>query len=184
MQEVFLNAEDEAEDTGNNPPDTTPTLSPSSPQHVEFIIHGSPLWLVAGIALFLVMTVSLFSDGSGGGDWSWWFTLVVLVMPVYGFFEYVKTVIVSWDQEQRHVEVFEGVRNSEERWSMLAYTSEPGDQITIESKPVSRSDPLGSRDYWLVVKRKDGTHVASSEDADVDTRYFAKRIKQCLDQLQ
>ena len=176
MEEVFWNLEDEEGGDASNGLGATSTSPPISSQQAEYVIHGSPLWLIAGIALVLVMFVS-------PSDWGCWLTLVALALPVFGFFEYMKTVTVSWNQEQHRVEVFEGVRNSEERWSLLAYTSEPGDQITIESKPVSRGDPLGARDYWLVVERKDGTHVASSEDAE-NTHYFAKRIKQCLDQLQ
>ena len=101
---------------------------------------------------------------------------------VYGSFEYLKTVIVSWNQEQRHVEVFEGSRYGQERGLMLSYTSEPGDLITIESKPTSgnRLDILSSRDYWLVVKRKDGSDVASTEGQE-NSHFFATRIKDCLD---
>ena len=176
VEEVFWGLEDEGGGEAGNGPDATSTSPPLSSQQAEYVIHGSPLWLIAGIALVLVMFVS-------PADWGFWLTLVAFALPVFGFFEYMKTVTVSWNQDQRHVEVFEGVRNSEERWLMLAYTPEQGDQITIESKPVSKGDPLGSRDYWLVVKRKDGTHVASSEDAE-NTHYFAKRIKQCIEQFQ
>ena len=103
-------------------------------------------------------------------------------MIVYGSLEDVKTVIVSWDQEQRHVEVFEGFRYGQERGLMLSYAAEPGDLITIESKPTSgnRLNVLGSRDCWLVVKRKDGTDVASTKDQE-NSHSFAKRIKDCLD---
>ena len=176
VKEVFWSLEDEGGDTANIRSNTPSLTSLPSPQQSEYIIHGSPRWLIAGIAFGLVLVVSV-------SDWSWWLALVALALPLFGFFEYIKTVIVSWNQEQRLVEVFEGARYTDERWLMLAYTPEPGDQITIESKPVSRGDPLGSRDYWLEVKRKDGTHVASSEDTE-NTHFFVKRIKQCLDQLQ
>ena len=65
---------------------------------------------------------------------------------------------------------------------MLSYTSEPGDLITIESKPTSgnRLDILSSRDYWLVGKRKDGSDVASTEGQE-NSHFFATRIKDCLD---
>ena len=142
----------------NTDPGATSSSSPASSQQGEHVIHGSPLWLIAGIAVVLVMVVT-------PTDWGCWLPLMALAMLGYGSFEYLKTVIVSWNQEQRHVEVFEGSRYSQERGLMLSYTSEPGDLITIESKPTSgnRLDILGSRDYWLVVKRKDGTDVASTE---------------------
>lgn len=176
VEEVFWSLEDEGGGAANMDSNTSSLTLLPSPQQSEYIIHGSPLLLIAGIALGLVLIVSV-------SDWSWWLALVALALPLFGFFEYIKTVIVSWNQEQRLVEVFEGARYTDERWLMLAYTPEPGDQITIKSKPVSRSDPLGSRDYWLVVKRKDGALVATSEDTE-NTHFFAKRIKQCLDQLQ
>ena len=173
MEEVFWSLEEE----NNTDPGATSSSSPVSSQQGEHVIHGSPLWLIAGIAVVLVMVVT-------PTDWGCWLPLMVFAMLGYGSFEYLKTVIVSWNQEQRHVEVFEGFRYSQERELMLSYTSESGDLITIESKPTSgiRLDILGSRDYWLVVKRKDGTFVASSKDTE-NSRYFAKRIKDCLDLL-
>lgn len=156
-------------------PGATSSSSPASSQQGEHVIHGSPLWLIAGIAVVLVMVVT-------PTDWGCWLPLMVLAVLVYGSFEYLKTVIVSWNQEQRHVEVFEGSRYGQERGLMLSYTSEPGDLITIESKPTSgnRLDILSSRDYWLVVKRKDGSDVASTEGQE-NSHFFATRIKDCLD---
>ena len=177
MGELFWSLEDEDGDAASSGPYAMSAPSSPSPQRAEHIIHGSPLWLMAGIALFGSMMV-------WSPDWGVWLTLAAIGLPLYGVFEYMKTVVVSWDQEQRHVEVHEGPRYSEERWLMLAYTSEPGDQVIIESEPTSGNslDVFGARDHWLVVKRKDGTFVASSKDTE-NSRYFAKRIKDCLDLL-
>ena len=174
MEDVFWSLEDDEGDA----PDAPTTMPSSSPQHIEHTIQGSPLWLVSGLAVVGMMIVT-------PTDWGWWLPLIALAMLGYGFFEYVKTVIVSWNQEQQQVEVFEGSRYSEARELMLAFTSEPGDHITMKSKPASGNplDLLSARDYWLVVNRKDGTLVASSENQE-NSRYFAKRIKQHLDQLQ
>ena len=171
MEEVFWSLEEE----NNTGPVATLTSSHASSQRGEHVIHGSPLWLIAGIAVVLVMVVT-------PADWGCWLPLVTLAMLVYGSLEYVKTVVVSWNQEQRHVEVFEGSRYSQERGLILSYTAEPGDLITIESEPTSgnRLDVLGSRDYWLVVKRKDGTDVASTKGQE-NSHFFATRIKDCLD---
>ena len=174
MEDVFWSLEDDEGDA----PDAPTTMPSSSPQHIEHTIQGSPLWLVSGLAVVGMMIVT-------PTDWGWWLPLIALAMLGYGFFEYVKTVIVSWNQEQQQVEVFEGSRYSEARELMLAFTSEPGDYITMKSKPASGNplDLLSARDYWLVVNRKDGTLVASSENQE-NSRYFAKRIKDCLDSLQ
>ena len=174
MEDVFWSLEDDEGDA----PDAPTTMPSSSPQHIEHTIQGSPLWLVSGLAVVGTMIVTPI-------DWGWWLPLIALAMLGYGFFEYVKTVIVSWNQEQQQVEVFEGSRYSEARELMLAFTSEPGDHITVKSKPASGNplDLLSARDYWLVVNRKDGTLVASSENQE-NSRYFAKRIKDCLDSLQ
>ena len=173
MEDVFWSLEDDEGDA----PDAPTTMPSSSPQHIEHTIQGSPLWLVSGLAVVGTMIVTPI-------DWGWWLPLIALAMLGYGFFEYVKTVIVSWNQEQQQVEVFEGSRYSEARELMLAFTSEPGDHITMKSKPASGNplDLLSARDYWLVVNRKDGTLVASSENQE-NSRYFAKRIKDCLDTL-
>ena len=173
MEDVFWSLEDDEGDA----PDAPTTMPSSSPQHIEHTIQGSPLWLVSGLAVVGTMIVTPI-------DWGWWLPLIALAMLGYGFFEYVKTVIVSWNQEQQQVEVFEGSRYSEARELMLAFTSEPGDHITMKSKPASGNplDLLSARDYWLVVNRKDGTLVASSENQE-NSRYFAKRIKDCLDSL-
>ena len=173
MEDVFWSLEDDEGDA----PDAPTTMPSSSPQHIEHTIQGSPFWLVSGLAVVGMMIVT-------PTDWGWWLPLIALAMLGYGFFEYVKTVIVSWNQEQQQVEVFEGSRYSEARELMLAFTSEPGDHITMKSKPASGNplDLLSARDYWLVVNRKDGTLVASSENQE-NSRYFAKRIKDCLDTL-
>ena len=173
MEDVFWSLEDDEGDA----PDAPTTMPSSSPQHIEHTIQGSPLWLVSGLAVVGMMIVA-------PTDWGWWLPLIALAMLGYGFFEYVKTVIVSWNQEQQQVEVFEGSRYSEARELMLAFTSEPGDHITMKSKPASGNplDLLSARDYWLEVNRKDGTLVASSENQE-NSRYFAKRIKDCLDSL-
>jgi hypothetical protein len=178
MVEVFWSLEDDEGNAPSNSPETPPTMSSSSPQHSGHTIHGSPFWLVSSLAIVGVMVVT-------PTDWGWWLPLIALAMLAYGFFEYAKTVIVSWDEKQRYVEVSEGSRYSEARELMLAYTSEPGDTITIKSKPASGNplDFLSARDYWLVVKRTDGTLVASSEGYE-NSRSFAKRIKDCLDQFQ
>ena len=178
MGEVFWSLEDEEGDAPSSGPTASPITASLSPKQLEHTIHGSPFWLIAGITLVVMMIVT-------PNDWGWWLALIALAMLGYGFFEYVKTVIVSWDEEQRHVEVFEGSRYSEERELILAYTSESGDTITMKSKPASgnRLDLLSARDYWLVVKRNDGTLVASSENHE-NSRSFAKRIKHCLDQFQ
>ena len=178
MEDVFWSLEDDENDAPGSGPGFLPTTSSPSSQYVEHTIHGSPFWLVSGLAVVVVMIVI-------PTDWSWWLPLIALAMLAYGFFEYVKTVIVSWDEEQRYVEVSEGSRYSEARELLLSYTSEPGDTITMKSKPASgnRLDILSARDYWLVVKRNDGTLVASSEGHE-NSRSFAKRIKDCLDQFQ
>ena len=177
MEDVFWSLEDDENDAPSSSPETPPTMSSSSPQHTEQTIHGSPFWLVSGLAVVVVMIVI-------PTDWGLWLPLIALAMLAYGFFEYVKTVIVSWDEEQRYVEVSEGSRYSEARELLLSYTSEPADTITMKSKPASgdRLDLLSARDYWLVVKRNDGTLVASSEGHE-NSRSFAKRIKEHLDTL-
>ena len=69
----------------------------STPEH---IIHGSPLWLMAGIRLFGSMMV--------------WSRLGCLVdagghrPSLYGVFEIHENRRCLRDQEQRHVEVHEG----------------------------------------------------------------------------
>ncbi len=178
MEDVFWSLEDDEGDALSSGTDASSTSPSPSSQHIEHTIQGSPLWLVSGLAVVLVMIVIPI-------DWGWWLPLIALAMLAYGVFEYVKTVIVSWNGEQRHVEVFEGSRYSESRELMLAYTSEPGDQITMKSKPASGNplDFLSARDYWLVVNRNDGTLAASSENHE-NSRSFAKRIKDCLDSLQ
>ena len=101
MEDVFWSLEDDEGDA----PDAPTTMPSSSPQHIEHTIQGSPLWLVSGLAVVGMMIVT-------PTDWGWWLPLIALAMLGYGFFEYVKTVIVSWNQEQQQVEVFEGSKRS------------------------------------------------------------------------
>ncbi len=194
MEEAFWKADDGGDDNANNAADTTsPTPSQPSSQ-TEHIIYGSPLMMIGGILLFVLIVFSLISEArSDGIEFSpelFGFGVVALVLPWYGYFQYRKTVVISWRQDERRVEVFEGIRNSDERSTMFAYTSEPRDQILIQSETThfgghhaADYDHTDSKtEYWLVVKRRDGTTVASSDAAK--NTYFLKRIKQYLDQLQ
>ena len=79
MEEVFWSLEEE----NNTGPGTTSASSPASSQRGEHVIHGSPLWLIAGIAVVLVMVVT-------PTDWGCWLPLIALAMIVYGSLEYVK----------------------------------------------------------------------------------------------
>ena len=51
MEEVFWSLEEE----NNTDPGATVSSSPASSQQGEHVIHGSPLWLIAGIAVVLVI---------------------------------------------------------------------------------------------------------------------------------
>ena len=54
MEEVFWSLEEE----NNTGPGATSASSPASSQRGEHVIHGSPLWLIAGIAVVVVMVVA------------------------------------------------------------------------------------------------------------------------------
>ena len=138
MEEVFWSLEEE----NNTGLGATSASSLASSQRGEHVIHGSPLWLIAGIAVVLVMVVT-------PTDWGCWLPLIALAMIVYGSLEYVKTVIVSWDQEQRHVEVFEGSRYSQERELMLSYTAEPGESSLSNSRKNSHAMAVMSKPVGL-----------------------------------
>ena len=194
MEEAFWKADDGGDDNVNNAADTTSPTPPQSFSQTEHIIYGSPLTMVGGILLFVIIAISLISEArSDGIEFSpelFGFGFVAVVLPWYGYLQYRKTVVISWRQDERRVEVFKGIRNSDERSTMFAYTSEPRDQIIIQSETTSSNahhsadhdDTDSETEYWLVVKRVDGTTIASSDAAK--NTYFLKRIKQYLDQLQ
>jgi hypothetical protein len=194
MEETFWKADDGGDDNANNAADTTSARPAQPSSQTEHIIYGSPLMMIGGILLFVAIVFSLVSEArSDGIEFSpelFGFGFVALVLPLYGYFQYRKTVVISWRQDERRVEVFEGIRNSDERSTMFAYISEPRDQILIQSETTPFGDhhapdydPTDSKtEYWLVVKRRDGTTVASSNAAK--NTYFLKRIKHYLDQLQ
>ena len=194
MEEAFWTADEGGDDNASNAPDATHSTPLQPPSQTEHIIYGSPLTMVGGILLFVIIAISLISEArSDGIEFSpelFGFGFVAVVLPWYGYFQYRKTAIISWSQDERRVEVFKGIRNSDERSTMFAYTSEPRDQIIIQSETTYSSghhsadhdDTDSETEYWLVVKRVDGTTVASSDAAK--NTYFLKRIKQYLDQLQ
>ena len=62
VEEVFWSLEDEGGDAANIDSNTSSLTFHPSPQQSEYIIHGSPLWLIAGIALGLVLIVSVSND--------------------------------------------------------------------------------------------------------------------------
>ena len=194
MEEAFWTADEGGDENASNAPDTTHSTPLQAPSQTEHIIYGSPLTMVGGILLFVIIAISLISEARSDGIESrpelFGFGFVAVVLPWYGYIQYRKTAIISWSQDERRVEVFKGIRNSDERSTMFAYTSEPRDQIIIQSETTSSNDHHSAdhddtdseTEYWLVVKRVDGTTIASSDAAK--NTYFLKRIKQYLDQLQ
>ena len=192
MEEAFWNTGGEEEESANNGTDA-PSISPqSSPDATEHIIEGSPLMMAGGVLFFVVMAVSLLSDALGDGvDFTFeavGFPVIALLVALFGYARYNKTFVVSWEQEQRGVKVFEGTRNSEERSLMFAHTFKPGDHLIIESTTTySGGDSHGdehstsSTEYWLAIKRNDGTTIPVSED--YNSTYFLKQIKEHLNGL-
>ena len=190
MVEAFWAIEGGEEESANNgiePPSMSPELSPHTTEH---IIEGSPLMMVGGLLFFAVTAVSLLSDALGDGvDFTFetvGFPVIALLLALFGYARYNKTFVVSWEQEQRGVKVFEGTRNSEERSLMFAHTFEPGDHLIIESITTQHGhvgDDNYSREteYWLAIKRNDGTTMTVSDG--FNSTYFLKRIKEHLDGL-
>ena len=80
MEDVFWSLEEE--DSLDSVPEEGLTPSLPSSQQIEHVIHGSPLWLIAGGVLFWVMILY-------GPDWGCWLSLVAVGLPLYGFFEYM-----------------------------------------------------------------------------------------------
>ena len=192
MGEAFWNTEGGENESANNGTDAPSSSSESSPHATEHIIEGSPLMMIGGLVLFVVMAASLLSDALGDGvDYTFEtvaFPVIALLLALFGYARYKKTFVVSWDQEQRHVKVLEGTRNSEKRSLMLAHTFNPGDHLIIDSiTTYSGGDSHGdehstsSTEYWLAIRRNDGTTIPVSESHS--STYFLKRIKEHLDGL-
>ena len=192
MEEAFWNTEGGENESANNGTDAPSSSSESSPHATEHVIEGSPLMMIGGLVLFAVMAASLLSDALGDGvDYTFEtvaFPVIALLLALFGYARYKKTFVVSWDQEQRHVKVLEGTRNSEERSLMFAHTFNPGDHLIIESiTTYSGGDSHGdehstsSTEYWLAIRRNDGTTIPVSDN--YNSTYFLKRIKEHLDGL-
>ena len=190
MKEAFWNTEGGEKESANNGTDALSSSSESSPHATEHIIEGSPLMMIGGLVLFAVMAASLLSDALGDGvDYTFEtvaFPVVALLLALFGYARYKKTFVVSWDQEQRHVKVLEGTRNSEERSLMFAHTFNPGDHLIIESETTEHGhvgDEDHSREtvYWLAIKRNDSTTMPVSDG--FNSTYFLRRIKEHLDTL-
>jgi hypothetical protein len=190
MGEAFWNTEGGEKESANNGTDAPSSSSELSPYATEHVIEGSPLMMIGGLVLFAVMAASLLSDALGDGiDYTFEtvaFPVIALLLALFGYARYKKTFIVSWDQEQRHVKVLEGTRNSEERSLMFAHTFKAGDHLIIESETtqhghVGDDDHSRETEYWLAIKRNDGTTMPVSDD--FNSTYFLKRIKEHLDRL-
>lgn len=192
MEEAFWAHEEGREESANNGTDA-PSIPPqSSPNATEHVIEGSPLMMIGGLVLFAAMAASLLSDALGDGvDYTFEtvaFPVIALLLALFGYARYKKTFVVSWDQEQRDVKVFEGTRNSEERSLMFAHTFKAGDHLIIESETTYSDEDIHRDDhstsstvYWLAIRRNDGTTMSVSDG--FNSAYFLKRIKEHLDGL-
>ena len=190
MEKAFWDTEGGEKESGDNGTDSPSSSSESSPPTTEHVIEGSPLMMIGGLLVFAVMAASLLSDDDV--DYTFEtvaFPVIALLFALVGYARYIKTFVVSWEQEQRGVKVFEGTRNSEERSLMFAHTFKPGEHLIIKSETTANDHHHVTADdhstsstvYWLAIMRNDGTTMSVSDGSK--STYFLKRIKEHLDGL-
>ena len=138
MEDAFWKADDGGDNNANNAADTTSPTPAHPSSQTEHTIYGSPLMMIGGILLFVAIVFSLVSEArSDGIEFSpelFGFGVVALILPWYGYFQYRKTVVISWRQDERAWRCSEGIRNSGERSTMFAYTSEPAIKFSFSLK--------------------------------------------------
>lgn len=153
------------------------TEPPASERVDEQVIEG-PVWiLVLGLVCFAIMVVTVVVDVLGGGsepgeyaEIGFVFFIVSIVLPIKGYMEYNKSMVISWDTVSHHLDVAFASRQLEGRKTFFSYTMQPGDDIRFESHTEDGvgEDSSSTTTYWVEVHRRDGTVAVDSPVFSLD----------------
>jgi hypothetical protein len=132
----------------------------------EQVIEG-PVWMLAlGLVCFVIVIVTVIIDlASGGsepdeyGQFGFVFFILGIVLPIKGYLQYNKSMVISWDSVSHHLDVAFASRKLEGRKTFFSYDMQPGDDIRFESHTDHGvgEDSSSTTTYWVEVHRRDGT---------------------------
>ena len=143
------------------------TEPPATERVDEQVIEG-PVWILAlGLVCFAIMVVTVVVDVLGGGSepgeyaeiGSVFFFIVSIVLPIKGYMEYNKAMVISWDTVSHHLDVAFASRQLEGRKTFFSYAMQPGDDVRFESHTEHGvgEDSSSTTTCWVEVPRRDGT---------------------------
>ena len=152
-----------------------PTGSQAAGRVDEQVIEG-PAWiLVLGLVCFAIMVVTVVVDVLGGGsepgeyaEIGFVFFIVSIVLPIRGYMEYNKSMVISWDNASHHLNVSFASRKLTGRKTFFTYDMLPGDDLRFEEHTDHGhgDDSSSTTTYWVEVHRRGGT-------VEVDTPAFS-----------
>jgi hypothetical protein len=167
MAEPFWSQSDAVEDEVAVHEEGPAPTEPQATQRVDEQVIEGPAWiLVLGLVCFAIMVVTVVVDVLGGGsepgeyaEIGFVFFIVSIVLPIKGYMEYNKSMVISWDTVSHHLDVAFASRQLEGRKTFFSYNMQPGDDVRFESHTEDGvgEDSSSSTSYWLEIHRQDGT---------------------------
>ncbi len=152
-----------------------PTGSQAAGRVDEQVIEG-PAWiLVLGLVCFAIMVVTVVVDVLGGGsepgeyaEFGFVFFIASIVLPIKGYLQYNKAMVISWDNASHHLNVSFASRKLTGRKTFFTYDMLPGDDLRFEEHTAHGhgDDSSSTTTYWVEVHRRGGT-------VEVDTPAFS-----------
>ena len=120
--------------------------------------------MVLGLVCFAIMVVTVVVDVLGGRsepvtlEIAFVFFIVSIVLPINGYMEYNKAMIISWDTVSHHLDVAFASRQLEGRKTFFSYAMQPGDDVRFESHTEHGvgEDSSSTTACWVEVPRRDG----------------------------
>jgi hypothetical protein len=153
----------------------TPTEPQASDRADEQVIEG-PVWMLAlGLGILTLISVAGVVDALSGGSqpdeylqFGFVFFILGIGLPIKGYLQYNKAMVISWDAVSHHLDVAFASRNLERRKTFFSYDMLPGDDLRFEEHTDHGhgDDSSSTTTYWVEVHRRGGT-------VEVDTPAFS-----------
>jgi hypothetical protein len=177
MAEPFWGQPDAIEDEAVVHEEAPTPTEPQATQRVDEQVIEGPAWiLVLGLVCFAIMVVTVVVDVLGGGsepgeyaEIGFVFFIVSFVLPIKGYMEYNKSMVISFDNAFHHLNVSFASRKLTGRKTFFTYDMLPGDALRFEQHTTDHGhgdDSSSTTTYWVEVHRRGGT-------VEVDTPAFS-----------
>jgi hypothetical protein len=176
MAEPFWSQPDAVGDEVSTQEERPAPVEPQASDRADEQVIEGPVWMLAlGLGILTLISVAGVVDALSGGSQpdeylqlGFVFFILGIVLPIKGYMEYNKSMVISWDNASHHLNVSFASRKLTGRKTFFTYDMLPGDDLRFEEHTDHGhgDDSSSTTTYWVEVHRRGGT-------VEVDTPAFS-----------